>query len=159
MGDRLGTPHVVDIIFNFSRKTSDIASPSTAAMVSVWRRGPPYDSPPIPMADDLSWRFSLSREQRTLQKQQIGIDFLKFWLLLTRVCLCALCLQCLFLLSLTHTRINSKARPCKTRPKHFLNLKFGNQKLCVNSYFYNVHFFSLYLKQTSNVVLNLLKYD
>ena len=52
MGDRLGTPRVVDNLFYFFKKSSDIASPCTTAMVSVKRGGLPLR----PTTDADGWR-------------------------------------------------------------------------------------------------------
>ena len=132
MGDRLGTPRVVDnnlfysfcllFCFFFFKKSSDTASPCTTAMVSVRRGGPPCAQPPMPMADDLSYRFSLRRNVRTSESSKTFKTENELWGLAFVLLLdvyAKLWTQGSFLFSKSYTNINSSERPYKTEPKTF----------------------------------------
>ena len=122
MGDRLGTPCVVDKLFYFFRKSNDIASPGTTAMVSAWRGGPPCAQPPMPMADDLSYRFCLWRNVRTSESSKTfktENELWRFAFVLLLDVYAKLCTQGSFLFSKSYTNINSSERPYKTEPITF----------------------------------------
>ena len=91
MGDRLGLPRVVDGLFYFFKKSSDIASPCTTAMVSGRRGGPPCAEPPMPMADDLNLCFSLIENGGRLRNPLNMNESFGFRLLTPRCSLRELC--------------------------------------------------------------------